>query len=127
MTLRGSLEGVHNNVHQYLGGNGHMSDPDYAAFDPIFFLHHCNVDRLFSLWEWCYIKHWMQDGYTYDGEIYPWSLDGGTYHQVYNEQILPEGNLAPFRTENGEYWTSKQTRFLDPTTPGFHPVFLWSS
>ncbi|EGO02408.1 hypothetical protein SERLA73DRAFT_178343 [Serpula lacrymans var. lacrymans S7.3] len=122
-TLRGSLEGVHNNVHSYLGGNGHMSDPDYAAFDPIFFLHHSNVDRLFSLWEWCYPKYWMQDGYTYDGTAYPWTQDRGTYHQVYNEQVLPRGNLAPFRTEKGEYWTSEQTRFLDPKIPGFHPKY----
>jgi len=27
-----------------------MGDPAVAAFDPIFYLHHTNVDRLFSLW-----------------------------------------------------------------------------
>ena len=36
--------------------------------------------------------------------------------QVYNEQILPSGargRLFPFRLENGNYWTSEQTRFLN--------------
>ena len=36
--------------------------------------------------------------------------------QVYNEQILPSGargRLFPFRIENGDYWMSEQTRFLD--------------
>ncbi|RAL58966.1 hypothetical protein DID88_009257 [Monilinia fructigena] len=32
-------------------GNGHMSAPDYAAFDPLFWLHHTNVDRQFAIWQ----------------------------------------------------------------------------
>jgi tyrosinase len=37
----GSLEDIHNNVHGMIGGNGgHMSYLDYAAFDPVFWLHH---------------------------------------------------------------------------------------
>jgi tyrosinase len=36
----GSLEGIHNTIHNVTGGGGNMSDPDVAAFDPIFWLHH---------------------------------------------------------------------------------------
>ncbi len=36
----GSLEGIHNNYHVYIGGDGHMGDPRVAAFDPVFWLHH---------------------------------------------------------------------------------------
>ncbi|KAG2143655.1 common central domain of tyrosinase-domain-containing protein [Suillus clintonianus] len=110
---RGSLEGVHDTVHNLLGGNGQMSYPDYAGFDPIFFLHHSNVDRLLALWEWCYTEYWMGDGYEHDGEQYPWTQARGTYAQVYNEQLLPDGPLQPFRTEHGDYWTSSQARSLD--------------
>ncbi|XP_035667639.1 tyrosinase-like [Branchiostoma floridae] len=39
---------LHNHVHIYLDGT--MSDVPSAANDPIFFLHHCNVDRLFETW-----------------------------------------------------------------------------
>jgi tyrosinase len=28
-----------------------MSDPTTAAFDPIFFAHHCMVDRIWYLWQ----------------------------------------------------------------------------
>ena len=45
-----SLEGVHNNLHDGTGGvlnkkaagysEGHMAEVPYAAFDPIFWLHH---------------------------------------------------------------------------------------
>jgi tyrosinase len=39
-------------VHIDIGGDsGHMQDPVYAAYDPIFFLHHCNVDRQLAIWE----------------------------------------------------------------------------
>ncbi|KAG6326413.1 hypothetical protein ID866_12676, partial [Astraeus odoratus] len=112
----GSLEAVHGIIHGTIGGNGHMSDPDYAAFDPIFFFHHSNVDRLLALWEWCYKDYWMGDGYAFNGQNYPWTQERGTFAQAYNEQILPSGArgaLYPFRNEHGQYWTSEQTRFLD--------------
>jgi tyrosinase len=45
----GVLEGgVHNNVHVDVGGM--MADPNTAAWDPIFWLHHANVDRLWEVW-----------------------------------------------------------------------------
>lgn len=48
----GRLESTpHNILHVRIGGaNGWMSDPDTAAFDPIFWLHHCNIDRLWDEW-----------------------------------------------------------------------------
>src|SRR5204863_6117308 len=48
----GALEvSVHNAVHGAVGGNtGWMSDPDLAALDPIFWLHHANIDRLWEVW-----------------------------------------------------------------------------
>src|SRR6478672_3119047 len=27
-----------------------MSDPGIAALDPIFYLHHCNIDRMWAIW-----------------------------------------------------------------------------
>src|SRR5262249_38403088 len=39
---------LHNKVHVWVGGSmGPMSSPN----DPIFFLHHCNVDRLWAEWQ----------------------------------------------------------------------------
>lgn len=52
-----SFEYVHNKVHTGIGGGGgfvslgHMSAVSYSSFDPVFWLHHTNVDRLFALWE----------------------------------------------------------------------------
>lgn len=43
----GSVEGLHNNYHVYVGGfsgsdsnTGHMSCVPVAAFDPVFWIHH---------------------------------------------------------------------------------------
>jgi tyrosinase len=38
----------HNQVHDDIGG--FMDDPRTAALDPIFWLHHCNIDRLWEIW-----------------------------------------------------------------------------
>jgi hypothetical protein len=41
----------HNNIHGLVGGrNGWMSNPNTAARDPIFWLHHANIDRLWERW-----------------------------------------------------------------------------
>ena len=47
--LSGSLElNPHNVVHVRIGEL--MENPNTAALDPIFWLHHCNVDRLWAAW-----------------------------------------------------------------------------
>lgn len=53
----GNLENnPHNFVHGDVGGfitvlnYGLMSDPGTAALDPIFYLHHCNIDRMWAAW-----------------------------------------------------------------------------
>ena len=48
----GGLENIpHNRIHTQIGGsNGFMSFPSTAALDPIFWLHHCNIDRLWEVW-----------------------------------------------------------------------------
>lgn len=52
----GNLESnPHNFVHGYVGGQtpvvyGLMADPGLAALDPVFYLHHCNIDRMWASW-----------------------------------------------------------------------------
>jgi len=45
------LETPHNSLHDIIGGDsGTMSYVNIAAFDPIFWLHHCNMDRHYYTW-----------------------------------------------------------------------------
>lgn len=39
---------LHNRIHRYVGGDMALAA---SPNDPVFWLHHCNIDRLWSLWE----------------------------------------------------------------------------
>ena len=43
------LEWLHNNVHAWVGGT--MSIIDTFPADPLFWLHHANIDRIWSIWQ----------------------------------------------------------------------------
>jgi tyrosinase len=40
---------VHDTVHVWVGGT--MGQVDWAAYDPVFFAHHANVDRAWRIWQ----------------------------------------------------------------------------
>ena len=50
ISMTQALEGYHNTVHMYVGGNT-MPYPAISPNDPMFWLHHANVDRLWSQWQ----------------------------------------------------------------------------
>jgi tyrosinase len=47
--MRRRLEMVHDNIHVWVGGE--MLDPWWAAYDPLFWAHHTQVDRLWRIWQ----------------------------------------------------------------------------
>lgn len=86
-----SMEGPHGSVHVTLGGNnGHMTYIELSAFDPIFYLHHANVDRIFALWQALYPDSYLSNN-TSDSP----------------NQDTP---LNPFRKTDTQYWTSRLAR-----------------
>ncbi|KAG8427602.1 hypothetical protein J3459_006527 [Metarhizium acridum] len=71
-----SLEAVHNNIHNWVGGwqfsrpnknsrklwgAGHMGSVFMAAFDPLFWAYHCNIDRLTAIWQKLNPGKWFDD------------------------------------------------------------------
>jgi tyrosinase len=48
-TFQNQLESVHNFIHGWVGGT--MGVIEVAAYDPIFYAHHCMIDRLWYLWQ----------------------------------------------------------------------------
>lgn len=48
-----AFEVAHNTIHYLVGGRHEesMSSLGYTAYDPLFFIHHSNVDRLFAIWQ----------------------------------------------------------------------------
>ncbi|KAJ8061925.1 hypothetical protein OCU04_009712 [Sclerotinia nivalis] len=97
----GSIEDVHNSVHSETGGNGHMGDPDYAAFDPLFWLHHTNVDRQFAIWQALNPNSYAINKPSSDGTF---SIESGA-------QETSTTALTPFNNTTGKtYWTSDGVR-----------------
>lgn len=47
--FRNQIESDHGDVHMWVGG--HMSNIPFAAFDPLFWSHHCMIDRLWRIWQ----------------------------------------------------------------------------
>ena len=81
----------HNYVHVMIGGDnsedpqGWMYDPNFAALDPIFWVHHCNVDRLWAAW--------MTDMSHEQEKSQPWR--NGPFPRQYTMPDL-NSNLAVF-------------------------------
>ncbi|KAG8628704.1 hypothetical protein KVT40_002569 [Elsinoe batatas] len=110
-----SLEAIHDAIHSLVGSNGHMSYLDYSAFDPIFFLHHAMVDRVWALWS---ALHGGANGgntYTYVEEAVS---RGSTFVWPQGTRINSNTPLRPFhRDSNRNPWTSEQVR--STTTFGY--------
>jgi tyrosinase len=48
-TFQNQLESLHNGVHGFVGGT--MASVATSAYDPIFWAHHCMIDRVWYLWQ----------------------------------------------------------------------------
>ncbi|KAG8995528.1 hypothetical protein FRB94_008947 [Tulasnella sp. JGI-2019a] len=91
-----SLEAIHDGIHVDVGGDGDMSDPAVAAFDPIFWLHHANVDRMLALWQSLNPGVWVTQG----------TAEDGTWTMAANSKVDTTTSLAPFWNGPQSYWTS---------------------
>lgn len=89
-SMRGYLEGwwpgrsaMHNGVHVWVGGQMQTAS---SPNDPLFFLHHANVDRLWYLWQ----QRWGDETYPVDGhhnrQEKLFQFGGVTAEQTFNLQ-----------------------------------------
>ena len=128
-----SLEQPHNNIHLAVGGyttpelnndgsvkvdkdgnyiyfgkvrgaNGDMGVNEVASFDPIFFLHHCNIDRMFWVWQKKFGKTENLDIYAEDGKVTGTNTlgQGPTPYQTPDQQLTMDTILHPFQSNLGE-------------------------
>ncbi|KAF1999331.1 Di-copper centre-containing protein [Amniculicola lignicola CBS 123094] len=107
-----NIEGPHGNIHYFVGGSedtvaGHMWPVEISAFDPIFMLHHCNVDRLVALFQAVKPDIW----------ITPEILGRGTYSIPDNSVFDADSPLPPFWRTESRFWTANDCR--DTTTLGY--------
>lgn len=103
-----SFESLHDAIHNTAGGEsgGHMYYLDVSAFEPLFWLHHCNVDRLLAMYQLI-----VPDTYVANGNI-PRPMAQWNQGEPKNSY----SPLKPFTKDTrGNYFTSqdvKETRVL---------------
>ncbi|KAI1335061.1 Di-copper centre-containing protein [Xylariaceae sp. FL0016] len=105
----GSIEDVHNAVHVYTGNGGHMNFPAASAFDPIFWLHHTNIDRLLAIWQACNPDPSIPDNYvtTQQSQEANWMGPAGTDETI-DTPLVP---FAKSGDKNSQvFWTSADAR-----------------
>ncbi|KAK6064957.1 tyrosinase precursor [Seiridium cupressi] len=96
-----SIESLHDTIHLASGGNfGHMAIIAYSSFDPVFFLHHANVDRLFAMWQVVYNDSWLEPMKAI--------LPTRTINAGDNQTSLTD--LTPFYHNATHFWNSDQVR-----------------
>ena len=116
-----SLESPHNGTHLAVGGydmpdrpsfdgaNGDMGENDTAAFDPIFFFHHCFIDRVFWAWQERH-RNVGVDGVEiipeYPGTS-PVDDQGPTPGIAAHSWLTITTPLHPFKKSETEVWTSQ--------------------
>lgn len=104
-----SLESLHDSIHNILGGGvGHMAYIPFSSFDPLFFLHHAMIDRIFAMWQALYPASW----------ITPEPARMNSYTTSLG-QIQDSGSpLTPFFVDSSRnFWTSDLVR--DPEALGY--------
>lgn len=74
---------MHNAMHPFVGDSiGHMTDAKVSSFDPIFYVLHCNVDRLWAMWQM-------------DGHATEYPLAGGDPQHHRNDIMYPWIGATP--------------------------------
>jgi len=76
------INGIHGGVHIWVGGT--MSDASVSPADPVFWLHHANLDRLW--WDWYNSAAGNHQNPVIAGQISPW-----TYTEADTRNIISLG------------------------------------
>ncbi|KAJ4361450.1 hypothetical protein N0V95_001867 [Ascochyta clinopodiicola] len=96
----GNFETLHDGLHNSFG-LGHMGIVEVSAFDPVFWFHHANMDRIFALYQYRYPDTWVEDA----------TQAKGTFTVAKGAVEGPASPLAPFHMNAlGDMWTSTTSR-----------------
>ena len=104
-----SIESLHDTIHSLVGGfgpgqptqAGHMAFIQWSAFDPIFFLHHCMVDRVLAIWQTLHPTEWVTASRALTN----------SYTIRRGQTLSATTPLTPFfANDNGTFWDSDGVR-----------------
>jgi tyrosinase len=96
----GNFETLHDGLHNVFG-LGHMGIVEVSAFDPIFWFHHCNIDRIIAMYQARYPDTWIEDAVQHSG----------TFAVAKGSVLGTASPLAPFHMNAlGDMWTATTSR-----------------
>ncbi|KAI0777961.1 hypothetical protein BC629DRAFT_620630 [Irpex lacteus] len=103
--LASSLEQIHNNIHNKTGG--FMGDVPIAAFDPIFWMHHANVDRILAIWQAIHPSLWVTPSVV--------TTNSQTWNLGVGAKMDAQTPLEPFwdGKTSDSFWSSNETRLIN--------------
>ncbi|KAM0186665.1 hypothetical protein ACHAPC_004449 [Botrytis cinerea] len=112
-----SIESPHGAVHVLVGGSyGHMSFLSYSGFDPIFWLHHANVDRVLSMYQ-------AINPSTFITLLSDWY---GTYTIPPGTIDTASSPLKPFAITSSTFFTSNTCRSMSQFGYSYPEIMDWN-
>ncbi|KAK4166368.1 hypothetical protein QBC43DRAFT_205926 [Cladorrhinum sp. PSN259] len=116
---KSTFENPHNMIHACAACNGTLSDLNWAAFEPLFMLHHANIDRLVTLWQTIHYRNAMFTGTD---------LSKGQFGTPVGTVITADSPLKPFFMADGAKFhtsnTVKNISVFGYTYPELPPFYL---
>lgn len=106
-----SLEGLHGSIHWDAACQGQFLSVAYTGFDPLFMLHHSNVDRL-----WAYWQAMHPDQQIFTGEHYGFEKWGTPDNSI----LTTQSPLLPFRRSETEFHTSESVLSIHDLGYSYH-------
>ncbi|KAH7128377.1 tyrosinase precursor [Dendryphion nanum] len=115
-----SIEDMHNEIHDKVGGRGgHMGALEVSAFDPVFWLHHTNVDRLWAIWQAL-----NPNAYVIDKTVA--KQDEENYTIAAGERVTEKTDLKPFYDASGsKFWNSTASKWTTPFGYAYPETQQW--
>ncbi|KAI9159091.1 Tyrosinase [Paramyrothecium foliicola] len=111
-----SLEMIHNAVHWDGSCGNQFVDADYSAFDPLFMLHHTNIDRLWAYWQFMKPTH-ATFARSYAG--------GARFSSPAGATIGPTTPLRPFFSSPGKFHTSDSVKSIKSFGYAYEGLEYW--
>jgi tyrosinase len=97
------IESNHDTIHVEMAP-AHMVPPAVSAFDPVFWLHHANVDRFVAIWQAVFPDTYVDQCRA---ETETWTI-------AINETLNVNSPLTPFHKNTaGDYWTPANSRDVE--------------
>ncbi|KAL1892246.1 hypothetical protein Sste5346_007202 [Sporothrix stenoceras] len=117
-----SFEEPHNVVHNDIacfsvaGHSGHMGDLNWSGFDPIFMLHHANVDRLYAMWQ----------AINFNDPVFTTSQHGNALYGTPSGPMTADSPLKPFMSPGSVFYTSRSVESIGVFGYTYPEIDDWS-